>query len=129
MRLASLAGIGLLSAACAPKTEAPSAAAPAALSAAELDAVKAVDAAFAAGMNAAGRRAQAAAAAERIVEGLAKVRSGEAISQPARAAMQETIDTDAENVELLGSDRAARFDVEVDRAAMRFQEELREVLT
>ncbi len=50
MRLHSLLGLGLLAAACAPKAEAP--AAPAALSAAELDAVKAVDAAFAAGMNA-----------------------------------------------------------------------------
>lgn len=50
MRLSSLLGLGLLATACAPKTEAP--AAPVALSAAELDAVKAVDAAFAAGMNA-----------------------------------------------------------------------------
>lgn len=50
MRLSSLLGLGLLVTACAPKTEAP--AAPVALSAAELDAVKAVDAAFAAGMNA-----------------------------------------------------------------------------
>lgn len=53
MRLSSFLGLGLLAAACAPKSEAPAApAAPAALSAAELDAVKAVDAAFAAGMNA-----------------------------------------------------------------------------
>jgi ketosteroid isomerase-like protein len=50
MRLSSLLGLGLLAAACAPKTEAP--AAPMALSAEELEAVKAVDAAFAAGMNA-----------------------------------------------------------------------------
>jgi ketosteroid isomerase-like protein len=50
MRLSSLLGLGLLAVACAPKPEAP--AAPVALSAAELDAVKAVDAAFAAGMNA-----------------------------------------------------------------------------
>jgi ketosteroid isomerase-like protein len=52
MRLATLIGLGVLAAACAPRTETPAAAAPAALSAAELDAVKAVDAAFAAGMNA-----------------------------------------------------------------------------
>ena len=52
MRLSSLLGLGLLAAACAPRSEAPAAAAPAALSAAELEAVKAVDAAFAAGMNA-----------------------------------------------------------------------------
>ena len=52
MRLSSLLGLGLLAVACAPKSETPAAAAPAALSAAELDAVKAVDAAFAAGMNA-----------------------------------------------------------------------------
>jgi ketosteroid isomerase-like protein len=45
MRLSSLVGLSLLAVACAPKP-------PAALSAAELDAVKAVDAAFAAGMNA-----------------------------------------------------------------------------
>jgi ketosteroid isomerase-like protein len=50
MRLSSLLGLALLAAACAPKAEAP--AAPVALSAAELDSVKAVDAAFAAGMNA-----------------------------------------------------------------------------
>ena len=53
MRLFSLLGLGLLAVACAPKAEAP--AAPAAaepLSAAELEAVKAVDAAFAAAMNA-----------------------------------------------------------------------------
>lgn len=50
MRLSSLLGLGLLAAACAPKVEAP--AAPVALSAEELEAVKAVDAAFAAGMNA-----------------------------------------------------------------------------
>jgi len=52
VRLSSLLGLGLLAVACAPKSETPAAAAPAALSAAELDAVKAVDAAFAAGMNA-----------------------------------------------------------------------------
>lgn len=53
MRLSSLLGLGLLVAACAPKSETPAvAAAPTALSAAELEAVKAVDAAFAAGMNA-----------------------------------------------------------------------------
>ena len=52
MRLSSLLGLGLLAVACAPKSETPAAAAPAALSAAELDSVKAVDAAFAAGMNA-----------------------------------------------------------------------------
>ncbi len=56
MRLSSLLGLGLLAVACAPKSETPAAAdapgAPAALSAAELDSVKAVDAAFAAGVNA-----------------------------------------------------------------------------
>ncbi len=55
MRVSSLLGLGLLVGACAPKSETPAAAAPATpatLSAAELDAVKAVDAAFAAGMNA-----------------------------------------------------------------------------
>ncbi len=53
MRLFSLLGLGLLAAGCAPKSDAPAAPAePMALSAAELDAVKAVDAAFAAGMNA-----------------------------------------------------------------------------
>jgi ketosteroid isomerase-like protein len=53
MRLASLVGLGLLTAACAPKSETPATAvAPTPLSAAELDSVKAVDAAFAAGMNA-----------------------------------------------------------------------------
>jgi len=50
VRLTSLLGLGLLAAACAPTPAAPSA--PVELSAAELDAVKAVDAAFAAGMNA-----------------------------------------------------------------------------
>jgi ketosteroid isomerase-like protein len=50
MRLTPLLGLGLLVAACAPKAETP--AAPVALSAAELDSVKAVDVAFAAGMNA-----------------------------------------------------------------------------
>jgi ketosteroid isomerase-like protein len=53
MRLSSLVGLGLLAIACAPKSDAPAAPAAAApLSAAELDSVKAVDAAFAAGMNA-----------------------------------------------------------------------------
>ncbi|HUQ83669.1 MAG TPA: DUF4440 domain-containing protein [Gemmatimonadaceae bacterium] len=55
MRLASLLGLGMLAAACAPKSEeAPVVASAAAepLSAAALDSVKAVDAAFAAGMNA-----------------------------------------------------------------------------
>ncbi len=56
MRLLPLLGLGLglLAAACAPaKSDAPAAPAePMALSAAELDQVKAVDAAFAAGMNA-----------------------------------------------------------------------------
>ena len=53
MRLTSLAALALFTAACAGKTETPPPpAAPAPLSAAELDAVKAVDAAFAAGMNA-----------------------------------------------------------------------------
>ena len=53
MRLSSLLGLGLLATACAPKSDAPpAAAAPVALSAAELEAVKAVDATFAAGMNA-----------------------------------------------------------------------------
>jgi ketosteroid isomerase-like protein len=53
MRRSSLLGLALIAVACTPKAEAP--AAPAAaepLSAAELEAVKAVDAAFAAGMNA-----------------------------------------------------------------------------
>lgn len=52
MRLSSLAGLGLLAVACAPKSESPATGTPAALSAATLDSVKAVDAAFAAGMNA-----------------------------------------------------------------------------
>lgn len=53
MRLTSLLGLGLLAVACAPKSETPPAAdAPAALSATELDSVRAVDAAFVAGMNA-----------------------------------------------------------------------------
>ena len=53
MRMSSLLGLGLLATACAPKSDAPpAAAAPVALSAAELEAVKAVDATFAAGMNA-----------------------------------------------------------------------------
>jgi ketosteroid isomerase-like protein len=52
MRLSPLIGLCLLAVACAPKSETPAATAPAALSAAELDAVKAVDVAFAAAMNA-----------------------------------------------------------------------------
>jgi ketosteroid isomerase-like protein len=56
MRLASFLGFSVIVGACAPKSEtadaAAATAAPAALSAAELDSVKAVDAAFAAGMNA-----------------------------------------------------------------------------
>ena len=48
MRKLSLIGLSMLAVACTPKTPA----APAPLSATELDAVKAVDAAFAAGMNA-----------------------------------------------------------------------------
>ena len=54
MRLLSLVGLGMLAAACAPKSEETPAVATAAepLSAAALDSVKAVDAAFAAGMNA-----------------------------------------------------------------------------
>ncbi len=50
MRVIPLLGLGLLAMACAPKSD--SAATPAALSAEELDNVRAVDAAFAAGMNA-----------------------------------------------------------------------------
>lgn len=52
MRLLSLVGLGLFVVACSRKTETPAPPAAVALSAAELDAVKAVDAAFAAGMNA-----------------------------------------------------------------------------
>jgi ketosteroid isomerase-like protein len=52
MRLSALICVGLLAAACAPKSDTSAAAAPAPLSAAALDSVKAVDAAFAAGMNA-----------------------------------------------------------------------------
>jgi ketosteroid isomerase-like protein len=56
MRLTSLVGLVLLFAACAPKSETPNTAgahdSPTPLSASELEAVKAVDAAFAAGMNA-----------------------------------------------------------------------------
>ncbi len=52
MRLSFLLGLGVLAAACAPRSQTASAAAPAALSAAELDTVRAVDAAFAAAMNA-----------------------------------------------------------------------------
>jgi len=56
MRLSSPLGLGLLALACAPRSETPGAGstsgAPASLSAVELDSVKAVDAAFAAGMNA-----------------------------------------------------------------------------
>ncbi|CAN5900210.1 hypothetical protein BH11GEM2_BH11GEM2_14290 [soil metagenome] len=50
MRVIPLLGLDLVAMACAPKSD--SAAAPTALSPAEIDAVKAVDAAFAAGMNA-----------------------------------------------------------------------------
>ena len=53
MRTSSLIGLALLAAACAPKAETPAPPSePMPLSAAELEAVKAVDAAFAAGMNA-----------------------------------------------------------------------------
>lgn len=56
MRIAYLSGLLLLAGACSPKPDAAAAAtvpeAPAALSAAALDSVKAVDVAFAAGMNA-----------------------------------------------------------------------------
>jgi ketosteroid isomerase-like protein len=51
MRLSSLLWLTPLALGCAPKSE-PAASGPTALSAAELDSVKAVDAAFAAGMNA-----------------------------------------------------------------------------
>jgi ketosteroid isomerase-like protein len=49
MRLSTILGLGLLATGCAPKAQPP---ASAALSAVELDSVRAVDAAFAAGMNA-----------------------------------------------------------------------------
>jgi len=54
VRLAPLICVGLLASACAPKSESPASAPSAAeqLSAAAIDSVKAVDAAFAAGMNA-----------------------------------------------------------------------------
>ena len=52
MRLSSLLGVGLLAMACRPQSDSAANAAPATLSAAALDSVKAVDAAFAAGMNA-----------------------------------------------------------------------------
>ena len=54
MRLSSLVGLGLLTVACAPKSDTPVVAASAAapLSSAALDSVRAVDAAFAAAMNA-----------------------------------------------------------------------------
>ncbi len=56
MRLTALLGLGLLAVACAPKSDTPAdavvPATPTALSSTELDAVRAVDAAFAAGMNA-----------------------------------------------------------------------------
>lgn len=52
MRLTSLLALGLLIAGCAPKSEAPASSALAPLSPAALDSVKAVDAAFAAAMNA-----------------------------------------------------------------------------
>ena len=52
MRFPCLLGLAFFAAACAPKAEAPAASAPAALSEAALDSVKAVDASFAAAMNA-----------------------------------------------------------------------------
>jgi ketosteroid isomerase-like protein len=52
VRLTSLLGLGLFALACAPRSDMPAAGGAAALSPAELDAVRAVDAAFAAGMNA-----------------------------------------------------------------------------
>jgi ketosteroid isomerase-like protein len=53
VRPSFLLGLGLLAVACAPQSDAPAtAAAPVPLSATELEAVRAVDAAFAAGMNA-----------------------------------------------------------------------------
>ena len=53
MRLTSLIAIGLVTVACSPEKETPAAAAaPVALTAAQLDSVRAVDAAFAAGINA-----------------------------------------------------------------------------
>ncbi len=55
MRLSFLVGLSLVAVACSRRSETPATAvsgAPAALSAAQLDTVKAVDAAFAAGMNA-----------------------------------------------------------------------------
>lgn len=52
MRLPSLLGFALLAAACGPRAQAPSAGPAQPLSAAALDSVRAVDAAFAAGMNA-----------------------------------------------------------------------------
>ena len=53
MRVPSLIALGLFALACAPKSDAPApSATPAALSSAAIDSVKAVDAAFAAGMNA-----------------------------------------------------------------------------
>ena len=52
MRLASLIAIGLVVGACSPAKDAPAAAAPAVLTAVQLDSVRAVDAAFAAGINA-----------------------------------------------------------------------------
>src|SRR5438874_1079094 len=52
MRVPSLVGLTLLLAACTPKSEAAVAGAPTVLSGAALDSVKAVDAAFAAGINA-----------------------------------------------------------------------------
>ena len=56
MRLFSVLALGLIAVACAPKSDTPAAAgsqsAEAALSSSQLDSVKAVDAAFAAAMNA-----------------------------------------------------------------------------
>ena len=52
MRFTSLIVIGLVTLACSPAKEAPTAAVPAVLTSAQLDSVHAVDAAFAAGINA-----------------------------------------------------------------------------
>ncbi|MEP6571744.1 MAG: DUF4440 domain-containing protein [Gemmatimonadota bacterium] len=52
MRPTLLLGLGMVAVACGPRSESPASSAPLPLSAAALDSVKAVDAAFAAGMNA-----------------------------------------------------------------------------
>jgi ketosteroid isomerase-like protein len=52
VRLSYLLGLGLVAVACAPESQTPVPGSQAALSSAELDSVRAVDAAFAAGMNA-----------------------------------------------------------------------------